>query len=95
MDRTQTLFAGALVVLVLLFSCAVFAAEEEDIRRIAKEEAKELIGKPGVTLIDARYPDSWEKSDKKIAGSVREHPNEIGSWVAKYDKNSTIILYCD
>lgn len=94
MIRKYTLFTGALIILVLLVALHASAAEE-DIRRIPKEEVKELLGKPGVTLIDVRYDDSWKKSDMKIAGAVREHPNEIGSWVAKYDKNSTIILYCD
>lgn len=94
MVRIYDLFIGALIILVLLAAFPA-AAGEEDIRRIAKEEVKELIGKPGITVIDVRYDDSWKQSDMKIAGAVREHPNEIGSWVGRYDKDSTIILYCD
>lgn len=95
MVRKHILFTGALVIFVFLFAFVGFTAAEEDIRRISKEDVKELIGTPGVTIIDVRYQNTWKKSDTKIAGAVREHPNEIGSWVAKYDKNSTIILYCD
>jgi hypothetical protein len=94
MMRISELFAGTLLILALLVAFPA-SSIEEDIRRIAKEKVKELIGKPGVTVIDVRYDDSWKQSDMKIAGAVREHPNEIGSWAGKYDKDSTIILYCD
>ena len=90
-----TWLTGAIVILVLLFAYDLFAEEIEEIPRITKESVRELIGKPGVTVIDVRYAASWKKSDMKIAGAVREHPNEISSWVDKYDKNNTIILYCD
>jgi hypothetical protein len=46
-------------------------------------------------LIDVRYEKNWKKSDRKIAGATREHPNEIGSWVGKYTKDHKLILYCD
>lgn len=95
MNRFYNLFTSSLIILFLLSTLAVYAVADEEIRRVSKEEVKELIGKPGVALIDVRYYDSWEKTDTKIAGAVREHPNEIGSWAPKYDKNSTIILYCD
>ena len=60
-----------------------------------KEELQKIINQPEVTLIDVRYEKNWKKSDMKIAGAVREHPNELGSWVGKYDKDQKIILYCD
>jgi rhodanese-related sulfurtransferase len=69
--------------------------EEDDIAKITKEEVQKIIGQPDVTLIDVRYEKNWKKSDMKIAGAIREHPNEIGSWEGKYTKDHKLILYCD
>ncbi len=91
---------GIFLVLVLgmtfVWTPALMADDvDEEIPRVTKEELKGMLATPGVTLIDVRYEKNWEKSDTKIAGAVREHPNEIGSWVAKYDPEQTIVLYCD
>lgn len=93
--RILKLFMGVVAVLVLVAVVPAIAEENEEIPRISKEQVRDLIGQPGVVLIDVRYVKSWKKSDKKIAGAVREHPNEIGSWVKKYAKDTRIILYCD
>lgn len=96
MIRRYTAFAGIILILVCFIVIPVHADnEDEDIRRMPKEEVKALIGQPNVTVIDVRYDKNWKKSDMKIAGAVREHPNEIGSWVGKYAKGRMIILYCD
>jgi rhodanese-related sulfurtransferase len=84
--------------LVLYVVGAVHATsteEDDDITKITKEEVQKIIGQPDVTLIDVRYEKNWKKSDRKIAGATREHPNEIGSWVGKYTKDHKLILYCD
>ena len=69
--------------------------EDDDITKITKEEVQKIIGQSDVTLIDVRYEKNWKKSDMKIAGAIREHPNEIGTWVKKYAKDHKLILYCD
>jgi rhodanese-related sulfurtransferase len=88
-----------IMIFVLLASLiaipAIAEEEDEDIRRITKEEAKTLIDKEGVTIVDVRYTKNWKKSEQKIAGAVREDPNELGSWTEKYSKDHMIILYCD
>lgn len=84
--------------LALFFLSAVHALgteEDDDIVKITKEEVQKMIGQPEVTLIDVRYEKNWKKSDMKIAGAIREHPNEMGSWVGKYAKDQKLILYCD
>jgi hypothetical protein len=84
--------------LVLFIFSAVHARgmeEADDIAMITKEEVQKIIGQSDVTLIDVRYEKNWEKSDMKIAGAVREHPNEIGSWVGEYAKDHKLVLYCD
>lgn len=70
-------------------------AADEDAPRIAKEELKAKLGDPAVTVIDVRYTANWKKSSQKIAGAVREDPNEISSWAGKYRKDQVLILYCD
>jgi hypothetical protein len=74
---------------------AIGTEEDDDISKITKEEVQKIIGQADVLLIDVRYEKNWKKSDMKIAGAIREHPNELGSWVGKYAKNNKLILYCD
>ena len=94
-SRKAILCSMFLVSFVFMLSAAYSVEEDDDIRKISKEEAQQLIGKPNVTIIDVRYEKNWKKSDMKISGAVREHPNELGSWVGKYPKDHTLILYCD
>jgi rhodanese-related sulfurtransferase len=84
-----------LVLFVFSAVHAIATEEDDDISKITKEEVQKIIGQPDVTLIDVRYEKNWQKSDMKIAGAIREHPNELGSWVNKYDKDHKLILYCD
>ena len=58
-------------------------------------ELKTRLGSPGVTLIDIRYPEHWEKSRVKIPGAIREEAEEVASWAKKYPKTADIVLYCD
>jgi rhodanese-related sulfurtransferase len=74
---------------------AIATEDDDDIPKITKEEVQKIIGQSDVTLIDVRYEKNWKKSDMKIAGAIREHPNELGSWVGKYVKDHKLILYCD
>jgi hypothetical protein len=90
-SRKVTLCALFLVSFAFMLSNVYSGEEDDDIRRISKEEAQKLIGKPDVAIIEK----NWKKSDMKISGAVREHPNELGSWVGKYPKDHTLILYCD
>lgn len=70
-------------------------AADEDAPRITREELKAKLGDPAVTVIDVRYAANWKKSGQKIAGAVREDPNEISSWVGKYRKDQVLVFYCD
>lgn len=69
--------------------------ELEDIQRMDKNVLKARLGDPLLSLIDVRYEPNWEKSDRLISGAVREDPMEVGSWIHKYPKDRTIVLYCD
>lgn len=62
--------------------------------RITKEELKKRLGDPNVVIVDVRAGGDWKKSDRKIAGAVREEPDEADAWAARYPKDKLIVLYC-
>lgn len=96
--RKAVLRISFLLVLVFVFGChhrIKSIKQVEHIPRITKEELKQKIGEPAVSIIDVRYGPNWKKSDRLIAGAVREEPMEVGSWIHKYPKHQMIVLYCD
>jgi hypothetical protein len=66
----------------------------EEAPRMAKEELKEILGKPGVVVIDVRAKADWMDSKQKIKGAVREDPKKVASWMGKYPKDGTFVFYC-
>jgi hypothetical protein len=67
---------------------------EKDPDRITVAQLKEMLGRHDVTLVDVRDPISWDKSDSKIRGAVRENPEQLTAWANKYPKDKTLIFYC-
>ena len=95
-SRTSLLTAAFLTMLALRWVASGAAiAADDDVPRITREELKAKLGDPAVTVIDVRYKANWNKSGQKIAGAVREDPNEISSWVGKYQKDQMLVFYCD
>jgi len=87
-----------LLTLVFTFGChhrIKSIKQVEHIPRITKAELKQKLGDPAVSIIDVRYSTNWKKSDRLIAGAVREEPMEVGAWIHKYPKDQMIVLYCD
>ena len=85
------------VALGLLFSVnPVIGASgaEKDPDRITVAQLKEMFGRHDVIIVDVRDPISWDKSDSKIRGAVRENPENLAAWVNKYPKDKTIVFYC-
>ena len=64
-----------------------------EIPKISKEELKSMLGKPEVVVIDVRTLWDRKMSLKQIKGAVREDPDAVKSWVKKYSKEKTIVLY--
>jgi rhodanese-related sulfurtransferase len=83
---------------VLLIGAALLlsgADASAQVDRMSKEELKAMLGKPDVIIIDVRQPVDLAKSTMMIKGAVREDPKqEVKSWVDKYPKDKTIVLYC-
>jgi predicted sulfurtransferase len=58
------------------------------------EELKTNLDDPDVVIVDVRVGKDWKGNEFKIKGAVRENPSEFNSWVEKYPKGKTLVLYC-
>jgi rhodanese-related sulfurtransferase len=87
---------AVMVFIIFVFSIGFFTtfAMPKSSPRITKEELKAMMDKPDVVIIDVRYGKDWTKSDIKIKSAVRENPTDVKSWVDKYEKDTTLVLYC-
>jgi rhodanese-related sulfurtransferase len=60
-----------------------------------KEQLLPLLGKSDVIIVDVRTKYHWDSSKVKIPGAVKQDGMKFGSWMKKYPKNKTIVVYCD
>jgi rhodanese-related sulfurtransferase len=89
--RFMKVFIVALSVAMMgVFAVATIASE---VTRISVEELKAMLGNPDVIILDVDRKGNWEDRDRKILGAVRENPKEIESWMNRYPKDKTLILY--
>ncbi len=92
MNRNAVVKISTLSFLFLLTLAGMAAATsytmitKEDL--LAQRDAQDLI------IVDVRPMTSWMFSTSKIKGAVRENPNDVESWLGKYPKDRTIVLYC-
>ena len=98
MTRLLSAMFGLILALGIGGSSLVSGAGQENVPfpempRITKEELKELLGKPGVVLLDCRPEEQWSTSEQKLPGAIHENPLEVESWASKYSKDSKIIIY--
>ncbi len=85
----------ACCVLTSLLVCTAVAASLPEPDKITKEELVPLLGKQDVSVIDLRLPQEWSASPVKLKSAVREDPMKPGTWLDKYAKDKTLVLYCD
>ena len=98
MTRFVAILFGLIVVVGMSGSSQVTGASRDTVPfpeapRISKEELKDLIGKPGLILLDCRPQEQWSTSEQKIPGAVHENPLEVSSWATKYAKDAKIVVY--
>ena len=86
--------AAVALLLILLSAPLQEASPFSTVERIAKEELRELLDNPEITILDARSDKDWQSSNRKIKGAVREDPQDAESWAHKYPKDKKLILYC-
>jgi rhodanese-related sulfurtransferase len=85
----------ALVLIVL--ACGVARGSDSnmmDSHMMTKEQLRPLLGKPDVIIIDVRTNYDWDNSKVKIPGAVREEGMKFASWMNKFPKDKTLVLYC-
>jgi rhodanese-related sulfurtransferase len=81
-------------VVLVLIALAYGVAWGDDAHVMTKEKLRPMLGKPDVIIIDVRTNYDWDNSKVKIPGAVREEGMKFSSWMSKYPKDKTIVLYC-
>lgn len=81
-------------VLLVLIALAYGVASANDAHVMKKEQLLPMLGTPDVIIIDVRTKYDWDESKVKIKGALREEGMKFGSWINKYPKDKTIVLYC-
>lgn len=95
MDEQRIIRFLPVIVTLLFWTAAVQApAGTEDVPRMTKEDAKALLGSPKAVFVDARIARVWKKSSQRIPGAVRPDRWDPESWAARFDKDTTFIVYC-
>ena len=84
----------AVTLCLTVVGISALAALAQEAPRITKEELKEMLGNPDVIIIDLRLGRDWANSELRIEGALREDPANLNSWLPKYPKEKTLILYC-
>jgi rhodanese-related sulfurtransferase len=77
---------------LIVFTCGI--ARADDSHSMTKEQLLPLLGKADVIVIDVRTKYDWDESKVKIKGAVHEEGMKFGTWMKKYPKDKTIVLYC-
>ena len=85
---------GVSIVLLVLVALAYGFARADDTHTMTKEQVRSMLGKPDVIIIDVRSNYDWDESKAKIPGAVREEGMKFASWMNKYPKDKTLIIYC-
>ena len=88
----MVLFSCLAIVGVISLGGIVYA--QGNVPRMTKEDLKPLVGDPNVIVIDVRSMGDWQKDTLMIKGAVREDPVDMASWMDKYPKDKTLVLYC-
>lgn len=85
-------------ILTVFFGLFLLGAEEtpteHEAPRMTKEQLKPLIGRPDLVILDLRLDEQWRFSNRKIPGAVHENPTVPDTWMDKYPKDKTLVLYC-
>jgi rhodanese-related sulfurtransferase len=92
MARTRFAILTALLGLAMVGAAEI--PTQEDAPRMTKEDLKALLGSPDLVVLDLRLEEQWKFSNRKILGAVHENPTVPDTWMDKYPKEKTLVLYC-
>ena len=62
------------------------------IPRMPKDELKERLHDPSITVIDVRR--DKDESEFRIAGARLHDADKVKKWAPDYPKDRTLVLYC-
>ena len=94
MGRVFVMVMVSVACISLFLSVVPQPCAASDARKITKEDLRNMLDNPAVTVIDVRVGVAWKSSYAKIKGAVWEDPGEVEAWAGKYPKNRTLVLYC-
>ncbi len=66
----------------------------DQVPRMSIDNLKDRIGSSDTIVLDIRNDWTWNASNMKITGAIRENPKEFSRWYDKYPKEKTLVLYC-
>ena len=89
----KSVFPPALMLSVVMI-LSNSTADAANVPTMTKEQLKARLLDANLVLIDVRTGRDWTSSEFKIQGARREDPANIESWVNRYAKDQTIVLYC-
>jgi rhodanese-related sulfurtransferase len=81
-------------ILLALIALTYGVARADGTHTMTKEQLLPMMGKSDVIIIDVRSKYDWDESKVKIKGAVRQDGMKFGTWMKKYPKDKTIVLYC-
>lgn len=88
---TSFLLAG----FIFAFGMAQPLQAQDIFARISPEDVLTMLDRPDVVILDVRTGASWDLATTKISGAIRESPDvAIDTWIGKYVKYKTYVLYC-
>jgi len=97
--RKMTIAALSLAAALVLAGCApaqnpAATAQAQAVQSISPEEARGLIGKPGVVLLDVRTQEEYDEGHIEGAALLPYDAIAADSAVLPADRNAAIIVYC-
>ena len=69
-------------------------ASSSDVKKISKEDLKNIMDNSDVSIVDVRRGKDWSASEFKIKQAVRVDPNKFEEWANSFSKDKTLVLYC-
>jgi len=85
------LWASFVVLFVAFVPFCSIHAQDAPFTMLTMQQVSEMLGKPGVYLLDANLPEIYEKNH--LPGAVNVTPENLKKCLPR-DRNATVIFYC-
>lgn len=78
---------------ILVIAATTFACAQQK-NNITPEQAKAMLAKPGVVLVDVRTPDEYSAGHLAGAINVNFRDDNFQNNIAKVGKDKNVVVYC-